>query len=210
MRPESMWVLGMHRPHTTAPTVPTLHTAPGHTCNAYFPQSVHTTHSPVLYTQYPWPPCTWTNSTQACLYLSTHTTQRTPYRSPYAGTQAHHTGTQDPQASVYIHTHRLQDVHKQHPSINTSETSIKHRGPQRTYPAPTTSTVPILYKQYPNIHTTVHPHITQGPTQSTPIYTQPIANTFLLSLHPKLHFRENQPPLSHTPLAQAQEDTVGH
>lgn len=136
-------------------SVPRLHTAPAHTCNAHFHQSVHTTHSSDVYTQYTQSPIDIHK-----LYPSVHRSEYPHHtKDPIQGTtpRAH-------RATIYArNTHRRQStytptdfsMYTKHTSINTCAPTLHTRVPtEHTQPSSihTIPTVPILYiyKQYLN------------------------------------------------------------
>lgn len=112
-----------------------LHTAPAHTCNAHFHQSVHTTHSSGVYTQYTQSPIDIHK-----LYPSIHRSEYPHHtKDPIQGTtpRAH-------RPTIYArNTHRRQStytptdfsMYTKHTSINTCVHPHCTQGPQST-PSP--------------------------------------------------------------------------
>lgn len=146
-------------------SVPRLHTAPAHTCNAHFHQSVHTTHSSDVYTQYTQSPIDIHK-----LYPSVHRSEYPHHtKDPIQGTtpRAH-------RATIYArNTHRRQStytptdfsMYTKHTSINTCAPTLHTRVPtEHTQPSSIHNphsprsvhiqTVPKLC-----IHTSFRPHI---------------------------------------------------
>lgn len=138
-------------------SVPRLHTAPAHTCNAHFHQSVHTTHSSGVYTQYTQSP------------IDIHKLYPSIHRSEYP----HH--TKDPiqgttprthRPTIYArNTHRRQStytptdfsMYTKHTSINTcahrAHPALKYTHNPHSPHSVHIQTVPKLC-----IHTSFRPH----------------------------------------------------